>query len=145
MSSRPGYQNIIGEYKVPLIFFHPGKSLPASDTSQVTQHVDISPSILDYLNMDNKEKICFGKSVFDTSSQGEAFNYSNGSYRLIRNNFFLEYSPDKESRLYDYSTDKNQKSVLKDREKEKTEFEEKLKAYIQYYNNGLIENNWYSH
>jgi uncharacterized sulfatase len=143
MNSRKEYGNVIGNYRVPLIFYHPGKKLPDADTSQVTQHCDIMPSILDYLNIPVAVKLHFGRSVFDRRYQGEALNYSNSSYRLIAKKYFLEFSPEKGASLYDLTSDREQQNPLHNMDSVKVSYENKIKAYIQYYNNGLIENNWY--
>ncbi len=133
------YQNAIGEYRVPLVLFHPGKKIEA-DTAQVSQHADLMPTILDYTLGKNPGALLFGHSLFD-GGEGRALFYTNKTYVYVKKEYFLEF--DKASaRLY-AATDWNKRNEILDRPEVKQQFEKEVKAYIQYYNNGLNSNNWY--
>jgi phosphoglycerol transferase MdoB-like AlkP superfamily enzyme len=137
------YFNVIGDFNVPLLLFHPGKILPSVDTAKISQHTDIMPTVLDYLNIKEEAQLLSGRSVFD-HSPGLAINYSNNSYRLIHHDYFLEFIPGKGSNLYNFYEDRFQKTPISDKPEIKNRYNQELKAFIQYFNNGIIENNWYT-
>jgi phosphoglycerol transferase MdoB-like AlkP superfamily enzyme len=143
MHSEKEYFNIIGDFNVPLLLFHPGMTLPAVDSAKITQHTDVMPTVLDFLNIKNENQLLFGRSVFE-NSPGLAINYSNNSYRLIQGNYFIEFIPGKECKLFEYSKDNDQGNPLNNKPEIKNQCEKELKGFIQYFNNGIIENNWYS-
>ena len=133
------YLNSIGEYRVPLILFHPSKIIKA-DTSQVTQHIDIMPTVLDYTGIANNRPILFGHSVLD-SLEGRALFYTNKTYMYVKKDYFIEFNNNAVS-MYK-ANDWNKKQKINTEEQKKSRYEKELEAYIQYYNNGLNNNNWY--
>ena len=136
---RPEYKNIMGDFNTPLLIFHPSKSLPL-DTSKITQQVDITPTIINYLGIKTDKILPFGSSIFN-DSKGMALTFSDNSYRFIDHDYYIDFNPQGQSALYSYYDWKKEfpitDTVLK------ANYEKKLKAYIQFYNNGLVENNWY--
>ncbi|MCM1512246.1 MAG: sulfatase-like hydrolase/transferase [Oxalobacter formigenes] len=54
----------LGSWRIPVIFYHPSVSLPAVDTAQPVQQIDILPSIMDFLGMDSERLSPLGRSVF---------------------------------------------------------------------------------
>jgi phosphoglycerol transferase MdoB-like AlkP superfamily enzyme len=137
--STPEYQNTIGAYRVPLVLFQPGEKIVA-DLSQTSQHLDILPTVLDYVGIQNRHPLLFGHSLLD-SSEGCALFYSNQSYYYVKKDYYLEFDG-KNSKLY-LSFDWNKKREVTNQPSVKERYEKELKAYIQYYNNGLNANNWY--
>ena len=73
------YKNKIGRYSIPMLFYTADKSLIGVD-SVVTQHIDIMPTVLDFLGY-NKPFISFGESVF--RKKGWAIHHNNNRYCLI--------------------------------------------------------------
>lgn len=135
----PQYQNSIGEYRVPLVLFHPGKKINA-DTSNVSQHVDIMPTVLDYVGIQNNHPLLFGRSLLD-EGEGRALYYMNKNYFYMKSGYYLVFDGN-QSNLY-AATDWTRSNELNDKPEEKALFEKELKAYLQYYNNGLNNNSWY--
>lgn len=140
MHGQPEYNNLLGDYKTPLLLFHPKGKIPVADTTVVAQHTDIMPTILDFLNIPQNDLLPFGKSLLE-ANEGVTINYSGGTYRLISKDYYLIYS-EEDSRLFHIS-DLHQKHEITDQPDIKDKLEKKLKAHIQFYCNGLIENNWY--
>jgi phosphoglycerol transferase MdoB-like AlkP superfamily enzyme len=143
MSEKEEYKNIIGEFNVPLLIFHPQNKFHKMDTVKITQHTDIMPTVLDYLNITNEKQLYFGRSVFE-SAPGLALSYSNISYRIIHQDYFLEMAQARPAKLYDFRNDKAQKNPVTDKPETQLKYETELKAYIQYFNNGINENDWYN-
>lgn len=131
--TKGGPQKTLAEkYRVPLIFYHPFKEL--NSTKKITQHVDIVPSLMDYVTDLPEKKLLFGSSVFN-EDVGLAFNYNNilllaMETEILESNF-------KSSKL----------KSLKEDELDKKNIEESLlnqgKALYQYGINGLINNSLY--
>jgi phosphoglycerol transferase MdoB-like AlkP superfamily enzyme len=139
--STPTYNNTIGMYRVPLLFFHPKIKIPL-DTSQVSQHVDVMPTLLDYLGIENPKPILFGRSLF-ASSEGRALFFANQNYYYYKKNQYIEF--DKKSSFIYNAHDYTSALRLSDKEAERKQMEKELKAYIQYFTNGLIHNSWYTY
>jgi phosphoglycerol transferase MdoB-like AlkP superfamily enzyme len=133
------YLNSIGEYRVPLILFQPGKKIEA-DTTQVTQHVDIMPTVLDYTGILNNRPILFGRSVLG-STKGKALIYTNKTYLYVKKDYFIELD-NGVINLFK-ADDWNKKQKISTEKQIQDQYEKELKATIQYYNNGLNNNNWY--
>ncbi|MFN3404117.1 MAG: LTA synthase family protein [Cytophagaceae bacterium] len=140
LSGNPIYQTQTGGFDVPLILFHPGKKISVPDSERITQHADIMPSVLDYLNIPNPNPVFFGSSVFSDKQEGYALIYSNNNYSLITREGIVNLSPDATTSLISLNPEKESELAGK-----KEIYEKKLKAYVQYFNNGLIENNWYKY
>lgn len=115
------YYNEMGDYLVPLIFYHPSVDLSNFDNQKVTQHIDIVPSILDFLGIDNCKRILMGRSVF-AGPREFAVNYNSDIYRIMT-----------KKHVYHYSNEEFKEKIPE-------KYLTKLKAYIQYYNNSLIDN-----
>ena len=134
------YPRLIDNYRVPLIFFHPNRKLPKVNTDRITQHVDIGPSVLDFLGIATDKTLPFGHSIFDSSYDGLALGQKNGNYWIADKNYYLEYRFDGPSKLFALA---NLDSPITDKLDVKEQLEKKLKAYIQWFNNGLAEDNLY--
>lgn len=141
--TRKTFANPIDSYRVPLILFHPARKLPQVDQNKITQHADIPPTVMDYLGIDTRLLLPFGRSVFHPSLDGLAVNHVNGRYWIARKNYYLDYRLDGPSELYDLEQDPLLKSPITGQPNVKRELERKLQAYIQWFNNGLAENRLY--
>ncbi len=135
------YGTAIGVHKTPLIFYHPNYSEMESirnkiDDSIITQQLDIMPSVLDYLNHKPNQYLPFGKSVFSTNQERFSINYDLGFYQLIGQKYYYKMSDEGKGNLYELN---NRQVNLP---KIQAHFDSTLKAYIQYYKNGAIDNTW---
>jgi phosphoglycerol transferase MdoB-like AlkP superfamily enzyme len=144
MSASEHYNTSIGRYMVPLLFYHPTQKLPAVDPQRVTQHTDILPSVLDYLDIESEPYLLFGRSVFDQNQEGEAIFSIDDNYWLIHKKYFMHfYEPNQQSNIYSRN-DAHQQHPLTNKEALKKTMETRIKSYIQYYKNSLIQNNLYA-
>ncbi|MHC2992595.1 hypothetical protein OB13_13745, partial [Pontibacter sp. HJ8] len=133
-SIRPEYQNELGFFRVPLLLFHPGKKLQA-DEQKVTQHADILPTLVDYLNLPTDKLLPFGQSVLDTAGTGHALFYNGASYFMVQQQGVTELTADDQTRFYTYP-DMAPASPSELQEKQ-------LKAYVQYFRNKMVANDLY--
>lgn len=141
-SESPFYNSALGRFMVPLLFYHPGRKLIHDNLDRVVHQADIFPSLLDFMGLESR-RLLFGRSVFDARQEGEALLYLGGSFWIIQQNYFLQFIEDTEdSYLYELK-DRLQQNPIYDNKQEHQRLFLRLKAYIQYYKNGLIHNNLY--
>ncbi len=135
----PYYQTDAGQYAIPILFFRPGEKL-GGKSGETASQTDIMPSVLDYLNF-NRDYIAFGNSVFDTPAPHFSVHYISGTYGMIKDGYLLEFNGVKTMTLFDLRNDNLQKTNLAGKNLPVMKsLEGFLKAYLQQYNNRLIEN-----
>lgn len=137
----PEYKTSVGSFCIPIIFYSPSDStLRGTDEKTIAQQIDILPSILDYLHYD-KPYFAFGKNILSekipelnfTVNYDGAFQWYNGSY-------MLQFDGKKSLGLYKYSEDKLLKKNILDREFDtRNALEKQVKAFIQQYQNRMID------
>jgi phosphoglycerol transferase MdoB-like AlkP superfamily enzyme len=127
------FKNPIGHYRVPLLLFAPGFDWKDINTNKVTQHSDIPSTVLDFIG--NQDFINgMGESVLG-KTQGQALNYVDGSfYYRIENDQFFKMTKDGDQQHGTYNWNTGEFSTLKKSD------DPVLKAYLQYYINGLLSN-----
>ena len=146
-NTEPIYATPTGAYRVPLILFHADNAKlneikQKVDTLKVCQHTDILPTILDFLHISQNQVLPFGESIF-AQNTGKAFQLNSGVFRFIskfpnhQSIEYLEMGIDGKAKFFDLKA----KEIKVNDGEEKT-FTEQIKAYIQFYRNGLIENSW---
>jgi phosphoglycerol transferase MdoB-like AlkP superfamily enzyme len=120
------FQNLVGRYRVPLIVVGGEKQ----DIVKVTQHSDIPKTVLDIVEVEG-ELPATSISAF-SGDKGAAINFADGSTFFLASENTV-YTLDKKY-TYDWESGAMNES---------TELPENLllKAYLQYYLNGLINNN----
>jgi len=134
--------NTLGQFRVPLLFFHPRGRISGVDANRVTQHADILPSVLDYLQVQPERRLLFGTSIF-RQSVGRAFLHVNGHYWLVRGTNAFEFAPEGPSRLFDLATDPQLKSPSPIDSERARALEREAKALVQYFTNGMLDNTLY--
>jgi len=133
------YRNNAGSLAIPLIFYMHNSNLSGINHT-VCQQADILPSVLDFLNYEN-QYISFGSSVFDTSAMHFSVSYQNGSYQMIKDSFLLQFDGENTHTLYNFIEDNLLKNDLFYKKPlKRQELENFLKAYIQTYNERMINN-----
>jgi len=132
------YNTTWGYFSIPVFFYHP-QWKPAF-SKDIIQQVDIMPTILGSLHYD-KPYIAFGRNVFE-KKQPFAFNYIDNLYQLFRGDYVLRFDGKKSVELYDFKNDlllsNNLVGQLPDTVRS---METVLKAYIQQYNNRMVDDN----
>jgi uncharacterized sulfatase len=131
------FQTSLGRYRVPLLFYHPSIDLSVYKKTRVTQHVDILPSVLDFLGIEEDKKLFFGSSIFN-SDGGRMINFVGGNYLYLKGRTFLSFDGSS-AKQFLFNTD----SSITREPKVSSEILDELKAYIQYTTNGLKRNNIY--
>lgn len=140
LTSLSYYQNKVGQYAIPIFFFHPSDSSLTGIDQTLIQHCDILPSVMKYLNYD-EPFFSFGYPVFDKTSDHFVINYTNGLYHLIEADYCLFFDGSASVSLYNLKIDSLlQNNLLGKDPAVQSSLENKIKAIIQTYNNRLISN-----
>lgn len=135
----PYYETNAGQFAVPLLFYKPGDELKGMSKT-TAQQTDVMPTVLSYLGYDRKY-LAFGTNLFDSLSPHFSIHYSSGVYGMMKNGYLIEFDGSRSTHLFNLNRDPLQKiNLLNAEKKEKDKLERFMKAFIQQYNNRLIEN-----
>jgi phosphoglycerol transferase MdoB-like AlkP superfamily enzyme len=141
LSNNPQYDNEMGRYRVPIIFYDPSGQLPKSVESKPASHIDITPTIFGLLGLKFSSQWLLGGPLFDEHWSG----------RFIHKDYDTWISLDSDGPLIVKDrVDLNPQTELKGdfqdkRSPQKDEPIPILKASRQYYFNGLLDNSWLDH
>lgn len=152
-TDRPEYlgNGELGHYRVPLIVYVPGldKKIAAEKVKpeplRITQQIDVLPSVMDLLGIQNPDRLLLGASVFDRGIPGRAYNNLDGFYFYIDPGAYVSYvRENRQAAIADF--DANFKLRPRDMttdETLKTPQMLNLFAAAQYFDEGLINNSLY--
>lgn len=133
------YKTNVGKFRIPILFFDPSNNNIIGTHEKNFQQIDILPSVLDYLGISTKI-ISYGKSY--TSSKDFVVYYLDNIYHLIDGDYYLAFNGTETLALYNFKEDPLLKKNLLSLEIEKAKsLETFLKAYIQSFNERMIDNN----
>ena len=139
VSHFPEYQTIPGYFSIPIVFYYPGGKLKGK-TDKIVQQIDIMPTVLNYLNYD-KPYFSLGFDAFSNKKDNFAVNNNDGTFSFYQGDYLLINDGKINSALYNLKTDRLTAHNILDKEPQVAESMEKyLKAFIQQYNNRMIEN-----
>ena len=134
------YGQRAGKFSVPILYFMPSQQLPKETRLELTQQIDILPSILHLIGYD-KEIYAFGQSVFEQKYKPYSISYLEGVYNLYFGTFLLTFSDYKDFQLFDISIDPSlTKNIFDEKQEEIRSMCLFLQAFIQRYNNDLLDN-----
>lgn len=126
-------------YRIPIAFYHPKGLLKKGKSTKIFQQLDIYPTLLDLLNID-ESYYSYGTSLYQQPER-EAFAYMEGSYFYFRDNFMLTFTGEQVRNLYNYKSDDMPPiDSLNYYSSESKNYERRLKGIIQRYNQDLIRN-----
>ena len=135
----PLYQSNTGQYAIPMLFYRPGGELHGM-SPVIAQQTDIMPSVLGYLGYE-KRYIAFGNDLFDNSTCHFSIHFISGIYGMMKDGYLIEFDGTKSTHLFSIGKDPLQKTNLLNSDRAaKDRLEMFIKAFIQQYNNRLIEN-----
>ena len=134
------YKTSLGAFGVPLIFYTPGKQIPARKDLRIAQQIDVMPTILNYLGYD-KPYFAFGKDLFDDREDKIAFNYIGNAFQLIWDDWVIQNNTSKTVSLFNQDSDPLLKNNLVGKNDTiQVRMERKIKAIIQQHNNRMVDN-----
>jgi phosphoglycerol transferase MdoB-like AlkP superfamily enzyme len=128
------FQNLVGHYRVPFLIYDPNAPV-GENIAKVTQHSDIPKMMLNYVGINGEDLPATSVGLKD-DDQGYALNYADGrEYWMATKDEVVRLSKDQTQKLYNYDWETGALSAVGPSE------DPLLKAYMQYYINGLINNN----
>lgn len=146
MHFRPEFDNHIGNYQIPLVFFHPQRELPLGNTDQAVGQIDILPSIMDFLQVEHPVKNYLGRSVF-VPGERATVNFIDGRYLIMTEKDWLVWSPvagtalNASPRLYSLLDGAGTQAL---QDVSRTEWlVNRIKAHMQYFSEGMWDNRLY--
>jgi len=135
----PEYETNVGFFKVPVIFYEPGSDFKGYEY-QLAQQIDIFPTILHYLHYD-KPFIAFGQNLLDLQAEPFVINWRSEVVQLFMGDYVLQSNGSKSYGLFNFKEDRLLENNLLDQLPDlRKKMELKRKAFIQQYNNRMIEN-----
>jgi phosphoglycerol transferase MdoB-like AlkP superfamily enzyme len=140
-SSDPqGYYNQgIGLFSIPILFFHPNDVNLKGYNHKLMQQIDIMPSVLDYLHF-NKSFFSFGQSVFDSTAAPFCFSSIDNQYYMLFPPYVLNATFDKVNALFDMRNDSTLRNNLKNVEDSIFAInEKKYHAFLQFLHSSILE------
>jgi len=134
------YHSIPGTSSIPIFFYKPEENWGFFKQEMINQ-IDIMPTVLGYLHYD-KPYIAFGRDVFKADTTQYAINYLNNTYNYFWHDYLLLYNNDKPIALYNYKQDFTQQNNLLNQLPDTIKaMTGRLQAFIQQYNNRIVDNN----
>jgi len=136
----PEYNTAWGYFSIPVFFYKP-ESDWKSFSPGIIQQIDIMPTILSYLHYD-KPYVAYGQNIFDPAAEPFAFNYIDNLYQAFVGDYLLQFDGKKSVGLYNFREDKLlQHNLINERTEVAQPMEIRLKAFIQQYNNRMVDDN----
>jgi phosphoglycerol transferase MdoB-like AlkP superfamily enzyme len=134
------YQNTLGGYSIPIIFFDPNGKL-IGKSNEVAQQIDVMPSILDLVGSKHNY-FSFGSSLFDQNAPRFVIGRKDGIYQLIAKDFVCKFDGENVIGLYRRSDFLLENNLAEDPEYfvEKENLQDFTKAFLQQYGKSLRNN-----
>lgn len=139
VSHLPDYQTVPGYFSIPILFYYPAGNLKGK-TDKVIQQIDIMPTVLNYLNY-KKPYFAFGFDAMDNKTTNFAVNNNDGNFNFYEGDYLLINDGEKSISLFNLKEDRRTNNNLIDKQPQvKAQMEQKLHAFIQQYNNRMLNN-----
>jgi len=142
MSNDPYYSSLkMGAYAIPVVFYAPGDATLRGNNTTIFQHIDILPTVLDYLGY-TKPFFAFGNSLFSDASPRFVINELSGTQQWYQNGYVLTANELKPNALYHFTTDSLcHNNILKNKHQlAQDSIIPYFKAFIQLYRSSVIRN-----
>jgi phosphoglycerol transferase MdoB-like AlkP superfamily enzyme len=104
-------QDNMGQYDIPIVYFAPGDNTLKGSFDDITQQIDILPSVMDYLGYD-KPFFAFGNSIFRKNDERYTVDYLSGVYQLVLNGYLLKTKEKQPDGLFAFPCDSTCKNNL---------------------------------
>lgn len=138
MPTTPKYASSIETYHIPILIFDPQKHIEPRQSNQYFQQIDLFPTLLDLLNI-KTNFYAFGSSYFKHRNEGMA--YGESTYYYFFNDYLLTFQNRKPRKLVRVKTKQtNYKDSSAYYPTEIRNATQRIKAFIQHYNDDLTKN-----
>lgn len=132
------FKTNVGKFRVPILFFNPGNPAFGGISYRNMQQIDIMPSIIDLLHIKTK-MVTFGKPY--QSDKDFVVYYLDNIYHYIDGDYYMAFDGKKALAMYNFKKDELLKNNLIQSDKALvTKMERFIKAYVQSFNERIINN-----
>ncbi len=133
------YITSTGLFSIPIIFHHPNSDLAGMDSSLI-QQIDIFPTVMGYLKYD-APYFAFGSDRFNPREHPYTINYVNGYYQFMEDDILLQSDGKNLLAAYHFKEDPQYlRNLSGSRDSTITMHFQRFKAFLQQYNNRMVEN-----
>ncbi len=132
------YNNNIGNFSIPIIFFDPSNDNMKGVNQKNIQQIDIMPSILYYLHYTG-DFVSYG-NPFQNKKETIVCNYLNSSYHFVIDSLYYNFRENAINEMYNWKKDSLLENPLTKNSSLHNVNENKIKAFIQSFNNRIINN-----
>jgi phosphoglycerol transferase MdoB-like AlkP superfamily enzyme len=130
------YRTNVGKFRIPILFYDPSNPNFKGVNEKNFQQIDVLPSILDYLKI-NDQVVTYGKPF--SSDKNFVVYYLDNIYHLIKDDYYLAFDGQKAIGLYNFKADEMLRNNLLDKDKSRSaEMTQFIKAYLQSFNERMI-------
>jgi phosphoglycerol transferase MdoB-like AlkP superfamily enzyme len=134
------YKTGLGDFAIPIIFYTPDGSMPATADRSVMQQLNIMPTILGYLHYP-KPYFAFGANMLDSREKPFVINDDGGIMQYMEGDYLLRFDGKMPIGLFRFRSDILLKNNLQKALPDVTDkMTARLKAILQQYNNRLVRN-----
>lgn len=135
------YFSHMGAYAIPIVFYAPDDSLLTGGTQQIVQHIDILPSVMDYVGY-KKPFYALGNSAFRATPHRYTVNELNGEYQWVMDGYLMKTKDMEPTGLFAFPQDtlcvnnliKEQPKVVTD------QMLPAFRSYMQLFRAAMIDN-----
>ena len=140
LSENDYYHYHQGRFAIPIVYFSPNDTNLKGSFNELTQQIDILPSVMDYLGY-NEHFFAFGNSIFSEAQNRYTIQQWSGNQLWTLNNYFLRCAYQKPDGLFDTQNDKLcSNNLLKDNDSIRRFTLNHLLAFRQAYSEAMIHN-----
>jgi phosphoglycerol transferase MdoB-like AlkP superfamily enzyme len=135
----PDYKKVVNRSAIPLLIYYPKKNL-IGKKSEIVQHIDIYPTILDMIGYDKSFR-SWGRSLLSNNVDEVPFaiNYFSNQYQFQSGNYICTFDGKKANGFYAISDKGLENNLISKRNKEMDVLEVRCKAFLQDYFNRIID------
>lgn len=140
LSEMPEFQTKLSALSIPILYFAPGDSLLRGKSNEVTQQIDIMPSVLSLVGYDNPY-FCLGQNVFDSIANHVAIAFKFDQYQMLYKGKLVSFDGEKTVGLHDVASDTYLQTNIMEAQSDEALLRERiLKGYLQNYSKALVQN-----
>ena len=138
-SDHKEYITSTGLFSIPIIFHHPNSNLIGMDSTMI-QQIDIFPTVMGYLKYD-APYFAFGSDRFNTTDHPFVVNFTNEYYQYMEGDYLLQSDGKNLLMAYRYKEDPfYQHNLVESNDSIMQGHFKRFKAFVQQYNNRMVEN-----
>ncbi len=130
------FKNALGNYRVPLIIYHPTVKFDKALTEKVTQHVDLPASVLDFVDISEAGLNMAGESLF-SKGPGRALHFLQPGWQYVRGDRLVRWVEGEQELEYQWNADTGVLTSMTP-----SELKSESQLYIQYLLNSFRQNRW---